>query len=525
MTLHGRWFVGAAIVLALVGSGPGVAAEERTFDPRGSSEARFPPAGAPHDVSLDVDGDRQHGRLWRPDTSTDPSWRPPLILVASIYAAVADSSQVAWLVERFTPRGYAVLAVELPGSGGSEGCFDFFGPVTEAAVTAWVETAASLPWSNGRVGVIGFSADGEAGKLAAVAAPAGLATVVAIAASSGVYDGYSALDGVPFNTDVPVVGPTPVDVPSGATIGAGYAALAVPGRQPRDPSCHGASLAALSDPSGDRSPWFRAREFRNRASSVAVPVLTWQSWRDPVVLPAGLVDWVDRLPARSRTFVTQDPAHRLPQDADGIGTYPRWPDVLHAWLDEHVLGVPTGTSAWPRLQAQGEDGSWRAAASFDALARTVSWPLPGAGHPQTFNDVSTATWTSAPVAGAVHLSGEPSIVLEVSFDHPDAHVVYELTERRPDGSTRTVAVGAGSVPHLLGTVDAPLPVPIGERLPLRVRGWPVDATIAPGSRLQLVVSSSHPAFLPSASPATGTVVSANLVLPHARRLPHVVVVP
>jgi hypothetical protein len=60
-----------------------------------------------------------------------------------------------------------------------------------------VEHFARQPWSNGRVGSFGASYDGETQNAGAVLQPKGLATMVPVAAISGLYD-VAYFDGVPY---------------------------------------------------------------------------------------------------------------------------------------------------------------------------------------------------------------------------------------------------------------------------------------------------------------------------------------
>lgn len=485
-----------------------------TFSPSGLSGDRFPVATAASYLTVTAGDAVQRGRIWRPDTRTAPQWRTPVILVPSLYSAVADNSGAQWLVERFTPKGYAVAQVDLPGTGRSDGCFDFFGPVTKRALAAWVRTLATAPWSNGKVAAFGFSADGEASSLAAIAGLQGLATAVTIAASSSVYDGYGYLDGVAFLSETFAGGG--VLTPSGATAAGGYALLAGPGYQPRDPRCHVENIRHLTDPSGTFSGWFADRDFRRHVADATAPVLVWHSWRDPVVRSGALSGWVDFLPQGSATFITQDVGHRLPQDATGLGAHPLWPDVLHAWFDDHLLQLPTRTSSWPNVQAQAENGSWRAVPSMASLTRRARHEVDATtALPAALDPVGTAVWASHSLLDSLHIAGEPVINLTLTLDQPDAHVMFELREVEPDGDARVIAVGAASVPHVLGSMDSPQPAPIGEPVRVAVRGWPIDVTVPAGSHLELTVSSAHRAFVPAETAVRGAVTDVSVRLPVA----------
>src|SRR5213595_2289659 len=54
--------------------------------------------------------------------------------------------------------GYNFLLVQIRGTGDSDGRFDALGPRTQADVVEVLRWACSQPWSDGRLGLNGFSA-------------------------------------------------------------------------------------------------------------------------------------------------------------------------------------------------------------------------------------------------------------------------------------------------------------------------------------------------------------------------------
>ena len=79
----------------------------------------------------------------------------PVILVQTPYrksdTAVAEANPV------FPQHGYAEIAVDVRGTGSSEGYWDSFGPREQKDSVALVNYAASRAYSNGRVGLAGIS--------------------------------------------------------------------------------------------------------------------------------------------------------------------------------------------------------------------------------------------------------------------------------------------------------------------------------------------------------------------------------
>jgi putative CocE/NonD family hydrolase len=97
----------------------------------------------------------------------------------------------------FPPRGYAVVMVDLRGTGRSQGCLDHLGPTDAKDLKFVVEWAAAQPWSNGRVGMTGFSYVGSTPIVAAAQRPKGLTTIVPVAGLASMYD-HQFQGGVPY---------------------------------------------------------------------------------------------------------------------------------------------------------------------------------------------------------------------------------------------------------------------------------------------------------------------------------------
>ncbi|UOY03483.1 CocE/NonD family hydrolase [Blastococcus sp. PRF04-17] len=97
----------------------------------------------------------------------------------------------------FVPKGYAVVMMDLRGTGKSDGCLDHLGPKDAQDLKDVVEWAASQPWSNGRVGMTGHSYVGSTPSLAAATDPEGLVTIVPSAGMATMYD-HQFQAGVPY---------------------------------------------------------------------------------------------------------------------------------------------------------------------------------------------------------------------------------------------------------------------------------------------------------------------------------------
>ncbi|MEA2434333.1 MAG: hypothetical protein QOG54_1790, partial [Actinomycetota bacterium] len=172
-----------------------------TFAPKGLTEDRFTAVTTPQRVDVAAhDGVMLNARVYRPDTSSDPDWKTPVILVHSPYydGQSGDATRSMDIVNRFTPKGYTVVLSSVRGTGESGGCLEQDGPNQAKDFKTLVEYFAAQPWSNGKVGSYGKSYDAETQNAGAVLRPEGLTTMVTVAGIASLYDvGY--FDGVPLN--------------------------------------------------------------------------------------------------------------------------------------------------------------------------------------------------------------------------------------------------------------------------------------------------------------------------------------
>ena len=126
------------------------------------------------------DGCRLAARVWLPE---DAGSRPgPAILEAIPYrrsdgTLEGDDPRYVWWAE----HGFAGVRVDIRGSGDSDGLlYDEYLPQEQhdaVEVIAWI---ARQPWSNGRVGMIGYSWGGFAGLQVAARRPSELGAVVTV---------------------------------------------------------------------------------------------------------------------------------------------------------------------------------------------------------------------------------------------------------------------------------------------------------------------------------------------------------
>ena len=318
------------------------------------------------------DGERLYMEIVRPDPAVygDGPW--PVILEASPYhgtiaTRIGDrifpdpkqDNQALGLTGYFAPRGYAVVMMDLRGTGRSTGCLDHLGPKDARDMELVIEWLASRPWSNGRIGMTGHSYVGSTPSIAAAQRPDGLATIAPSAGLVSMYD-HQYTKGVPYNLQW--VGPMVAyeglalvrDLPpgfnepllTGAPTGDNF------GNAPNPQIGCGMQNSSLTAGSGQVTGqyelWHAKRDWREPAADVDIPVF----------MIHGVHDNAARIPAAEWFFANR---HLREGDKVWLGQwdhgstngrcgdtsnrrtlhpncrFDQWVYALHAWFDHHLM--------------------------------------------------------------------------------------------------------------------------------------------------------------------------------------------
>ena len=217
-----------------------------------------------------VDGDRIHVEIQRP-ASTE---RVPIILTYSPYNSISEGTLPNLandaLGERYVPRGYARAVADVLGTRNSSGCWDYGGPQETQSGVDVVNALAQLPWSNGKVAMIGGSYDGTTANMVASAGAEGLAAIVPQAAISRWY-GYAYQDGVRYLgnsqhlTDEGFDTPLAFDFGFGRTPPTQVTPQLLDALRDRTNPCDAADHTAHGyDTSPDYDAFWRERDYRTR---------------------------------------------------------------------------------------------------------------------------------------------------------------------------------------------------------------------------------------------------------------------
>jgi X-Pro dipeptidyl-peptidase len=379
----------------------------------------------------------------------------------------------------FVPRGYAMVLLDMVGTGNSTGC-----PVTggtpdnlSAKVAIdWLNGRATaydkdgeevvVDWHNGRTGMIGKSYDGTLANAVAATGVAGLTTIVPISAISSWYD-YTRSNGV-------------------VTRGPNYPAFLsnTVTNEDRRPYCSPVRdmlSATDGDDTGDYTPFWAERDFNPHVANVSTSVFVVHGINDNNVKPDHFSKWWYGLADQGvprKLWLTQT-GHIDPFDF----RRPEWVATLHRWFDHWLQGYPNGIMDEPMVDFERSADVWETYAGFPdpAAEGTHVWLRPGPldgpgtlaltpaqGQPasRSFTDnpnqgentmVSNETvvqpnrlvFLSEPLAAPLRFSGTPVVRLRASADQEDTNLGAILV----DYGTATRVSRAGDGIRTLATED------------------------------------------------------------------------
>jgi uncharacterized protein len=510
------------------------------------------------DVEM-ADGTHLYTEVVRPDPSLHGDGPWPVILEASPYHGTLadrdgtrmfpdptdDEGNLLGLTGYFAPRGYAVVMVDLRGTGRSSGCLDQLGPNDASDLKEIVEWAASQDWSNGRVGMTGHSYVGSTPSVAAAMAPEGLVTIVPSAGLASMYD-HQFNKGVPWNLQW--AGPQYA-----------YQALAINRHLPpglpevlsptgdnfgEDMESFGCGLqssATLSGPgqvTGQYSDWHAARDWSEGAAAADIPVF----------MIHGIHDNAARIPAAEWFFANR---FGRPGDKVWIGQwdhgstngrcgnedgervahptcrFDQMQYAMHAWFDKHLAqrDVDTGPAVEAFLNGERPvnvstvvDPETLSAKAFaqpawtepttwhslfpDATDMSLGTEAPEQEGTGTFGVLADAllqgvgatdlTFTSEPLADDTVFLGLPQMRLDVSMSYGQvADVVTTLFREDANGNRQAVSFCAIQ-PQLRDGVETLSPVVPGEVMALDLQCFTTAQWIPAGQKLVLQVGTRSP---------------------------------
>jgi len=468
-------------------------------------EITRPAGGGPHPVILEASP--YHGTLAdRDGTRILPEPRD------------ADGKPLG-LTGYFAPRGYAVVMMDLRGTGRSQGCLDHLGPKDARDLKQVVEWAAGQPWSNGRVGMTGHSYVGSTPSVAAAQRPRGLRTIVPSAGLASMYH-HQFQGGVPYFLQW--AGPIEA-----------YEQIAIERKLPggddfgnsvEDTGCglpNSAAVAGEDQASGRYSDWHLARDWEDGATRADMPVFLVHGVNDNAARVAAM-EWFTRRGGRSGDKIW------LGQWDHGSGCCPtrrgiQWTYALHAWFDRQLAqrDVDTGPPAELFLS----DGTFEGARTGDRTEILTADEWPGRPATTTFaaapdgglvrsgaptgdvaftgdhrgflapEETDGATFRTPPLEQDLVLAGQPSLELAAAVSTPRVHLIANVFDESPDGAWRRISQCTINPELRNGVAQRALVVP-GQRYDMAPPCFAMAHRVRAGHRLALRVTTSDPDKVP-----------------------------
>ncbi len=368
---------------------------------------------------------------------------------------------------------YNHLLVQIRGTGDSDGRFDALGPRTQLDVAQVLRWACAQPWSDGRLGLNGFSASAITiyNSLHRT-----LPCVETAVLKSGTHELYRDLiyPGAISNL-VPSFGVM-------ALIGAPALAQSFD-RLARDPlsgfdltqGLIGAGLEGLAHSSLD--VWWRQRGFRGDVNDL------------PVLMVNGFYDVESRGAFQGYQELRDDGAHLVvigahdgaPVDTDaGAGE-------MRAWFDRYLRGVPNGVEDEPRVKLWMSDGDREEMLAGEYVRYDgADWPLPGTRWESLVLDPAPSGTASSLNDGSLGLRRKTDV----------AQQSYPAIPSLPTNSDppNAAIVGASGLNILTASVPALGDMTLAEPLGLSYTTRPLteDVLAAGPASLEVTLSSTAP---------------------------------
>ncbi|RXV58535.1 peptidase S15 [Roseovarius sp. A46] len=493
------------------------------------------------------DGCKLAARIWMPKGAPDapvPAILEYLPYRKNDFTTMRDASMQPYLAG----HGYAVIRLDLRGSGDSEGLMvDEYLPQELQDGCDAIDWIARQPWCDGKVGMIGISWGGFNGLQIAALQPPALKAVVTLCSTDDRYaDDIHYMGGCLLGEQL-----------SWASIMFGRNTL------PPDPANVGDRwrdmwLERLEGSGLWLKNWLghqRRDEFWRHGSicedwsRVRVPVYAVSGWADGYC--RSVFRLMENLQGPKKGLVGPW-AHRYPhlgEPGPAIGFLQeelRWWDHWLKGQDTGIMNEPmlrlfVQESVPPRGHYDSRPGRWIAEREWPSpqVARTLFHLTPGGELSLEYpNEIATLTHLSpadvgmasgkwcgygapgdAPVdqrredAGSLcfeievpeeglTFAGDANVHLRLSVDRPVAQIAARLVDVHPDGRATRLCFGALNLTHR-GGHDRPEPLVPGEVYDVTVPMKPVAQSLPVGHRLRLALSTSYfPMIWPAPEPVT-----------------------
>ncbi len=487
------------------------------------------------------DGVRLSADLYRP-TGGQAGERFPVLLEYLPYRKHEARSRNWPLYSYFVRRGYVVAAVDIRGTGNSEGRIVpyEYSDVEHEDGEVVIDWLSKQPWSNGNVGMFGISWGGfNSIQMAARDVPA-LKAIVAIDATEDLYqddvhymDGIMHLDSWEMSMDLDNARPGAPD-------------FVVDDANFRDRFDVEPWTLSHKRRQRDGPYWDRA-SLRGRYDEIRIPTFHIGGWydgyRDSV---ARMLQHVKNAPVKGMVGAWHHTWPHQPYPGPGM----EWRHEAVRWFDQFLKGENTGILDEPRFAVFVRDwhapgphledapGQWRyedgwpvarirervlypqpdrtLAAAAPAAAKHRLRYVPSVGfegggpvmwwgdvaHDQRGTDAFSLVYDSAPLEEDLEILGFPQAQLAVAADATHANWVARLSDVAPDGTVTQVTGAAMNGTHRASAREPAAIVP-GESFELAIEMHFTSWVFPRGHRIRLAVNNAQwPMLWPTPEPMT-----------------------
>jgi uncharacterized protein len=501
------------------------------------------------------DGTRLAARIWMP---SDALQHPvPAILEYIPYGKrdgtrARDEPMHYW----FAARGYAVVRVDLRGSGESEGLLadEYLDQELRDGVEV-VHWIAGQSWCTGKVGLMGKSWGGFNALQIAARRPSPLKAIITVCSTDDRYaDDIHYMGGCLLNDNLwwgSIMLAYQARPGDGAVIGDAWRP------QWLNRIANMPFWPALWLRQQRRSDYWRHGSVCEDFAAIEIPVMAVGGWMDAYSnaiprLLAGLkvprlgligpwahtyphdgrpgpaigflqeaLRWFDRWLKSLETGIMNEPMLRAYVEEWSLPA--TWRDPAPGrWVAEPVWPSPRVTPRLYRISADGlrttpamraeltlRSPQWTGASCGEWMGTGVPGEMPG---DQRMDDGMSLTFDSKPLGARVEILGAPEIDLNVMSDQPVAHLCARLCDVAPDGSSRRVSYGVLNLSHRSSHAE-PQPLKVGQFSRVRVKLNDCGYAFRAGHRIRLALSTAYwPLIWPAPAAATLTLSTEDAIL-------------
>lgn len=429
--------------------------------------------------------------------------------------------------------GFAVALVNLRGTGISQGCVQWGTPIDVEDAANVIETLAAMPWSNGKVGMVGTSYPGWTQYMALASKAPSLKAVIPV---SGVIDLYSLLGRYGATLSIGPVVTTQWHTLYSVAL-ATYSPADARGGEANHLECgprisEDASASLQQYAVGDRTPYWTARDLRPLIAESQVPILFTNGFTDGeghILQFEGL--W-ESVPHENKRAMLGQWGHGGTNHPSGD-----WPLMRVAWFDHWLndgpplletnlveyqddLGNWHETDNWPPARVDTtvylSDGALveakdAVAASSQTFQSSHANPCPGLctnsfaanTEPQEPCGPFQALYVSPPIAEDVLLAGNFHANLTITSTEPDGNLAVFLYRTKGDGACPDTSIvevrrALTDLRHARFPDHPGADFPIGTATAVNLISHPFASPLEAGERLVLAVGGGAMELTPDA---------------------------